>query len=472
MIQCLDHPVFQKLAEVARNTQMHAWVVGGFVRDAVLGIPTKDIDVVVLGNGVEFATEFAKMLDEDKQIAVFKNFGTAQIKTRDHIIEIIGARKESYSRETRKPAVEEGTLEDDQNRRDFTINSLYLSLNQNDFGEMLDPFNGIQDIQDKIIRTPREPEITFNDDPLRMMRAIRFATRLNYRIEESTWEAIKKYAGRIEIVSQERISEELNGIIMCDKPGRGLELMFDCGLLQEVLPELAAMQGVEVREGKSHKDNFYHTLQVLDQISEMTDSLWLRWAAILHDIAKPATKRFEPGEGWTFHGHEDKGSRMVHGIFRRMRLPLDDKMKFVSNLVALHLRPIVLGQEKVTDSAVRRLIVDAGEDLPSLMLLCQADITSKNEKKVQRHLANLKLVQEKIDDLIERDKLRNWQPPVTGNHILENFEIENPKLIGTLKNEVREAIIEGVVANNLDDALSFMIKKGKELGLKPKNGSD
>jgi putative nucleotidyltransferase with HDIG domain len=465
----LQEPVFKTLAKVAQANKIPAWVVGGYVRDMVLGRPTKDIDVVVLGSGVDFAALFAKELSDDKYVSYFKNFGTAQVKTREWIIEIIGARKESYQRTSRKPMVEDGSLEDDQNRRDFTINSMYLSLNKDNFGELLDPFNGLQDIQDGIIRTPQNPDITFSDDPLRMMRAIRFATRLNYRIEEATFKAIKENASRILIVSQERITDELNGIIMCEKPGKGFEMLFDTGLLHHVFPELAAMQGVETRNGKSHKDNFYHTLQVLDQLCELSDNLWLRWAAILHDIAKPATKRFEPGEGWTFHGHEDKGSRMVKHIFRKMRLPLDEKMRFVENLVALHLRPIVLGKEVVTDSAVRRLIVDAGEDLDSLMKLCRADITSKNQAKVQKHLANLEKVQLKINDVIERDKLRNWQPPVTGTHIMEAFEFDDVKLIGVLKNAVREAIIEGDVPNDLEAAKEYMRKIGLEMGLSPKN---
>ncbi|MBS3913211.1 MAG: HD domain-containing protein [Bacteroidetes bacterium] len=461
----LQEPIFKTLAKVAQANKIPAWVVGGFVRDMVLGRQTKDIDVVVLGSGVDFATLFAKELSEDKYVSYFKNFGTAQVKTREWIIEIIGARKESYQRTSRKPMVEDGSLQDDQNRRDFTINSMYLSLNKENFGELLDPFNGLQDIQDSIIRTPQNPAITFSDDPLRMMRAIRFATRLNYQIEAGTYQAIKENASRILIVSQERITDELNGIIMCDKPGKGFEMLFDTGLLHHVFPELAAMQGIETRDGKSHKDNFYHTLQVLDQLCELSDNLWLRWAAILHDIAKPATKRFEPGEGWTFHGHEDKGSRMVKHIFRKMRLPLDEKMRFVENLVALHLRPIVLGKDVVTDSAVRRLIVDAGEDLEALMKLCRADITSKNKFKVQKHLSNLAKVQEKIDDLIERDKLRNWQPPVTGLHIMEVFDFDDVRLIGVLKNAVREAIIEGEVPNDFDAAVQYMKNKGLEMGL-------
>lgn len=461
----LSEPIFKILAQAAKKTGVKAWVVGGYVRDSILKRETKDIDVVVLGSGVAFAQIFAKELPGDKNVSYFKNFGTAQVKTRDWIIEIIGARKESYQRDSRKPMVEDGSLQDDQNRRDFTINSMYFSLNEEDFGDLMDPFNGMQDLHDGIIRTPQEPNITFTDDPLRMLRAIRFATRLHFKIEENTYKAISENAHRISIVSQERITEELNGIILCEKPGAGFSMLFDTGLLQIIFPELTAMQGVETREGKSHKDNFYHTLQVLDQLCELSDDLWLRWAAILHDIAKPATKRFEPGEGWTFHGHEDKGSRMVKHIFRKMRLPLDEKMRFVENMVALHLRPIVLGKDIVTDSAVRRLIVDAGNDLDSLMKLCRADITSKNEKKVQKHLANLAKVQEKIDDVIERDKLRNWQPPVTGNHILELFDIQDLRQVGVLKNAVREAIIEGQVTNDLDAALKYLKQKGVEMGL-------
>lgn len=468
MILHLQDPVFKHLAATAKKTGMPAWVVGGFVRDCILGRPTKDVDVVVLGSGVEFAKEFADSLQENRFVSYFKNFGTAQIKTKDLTIEVIGARKESYQRNSRKPLVEDGSLIDDQNRRDFTINAMYISLNAEDYGNLYDPFLGVNDIEAKRIKTPRDPGITFSDDPLRMLRAIRFATRLNYTIDPATWNSIVENASRIKIVSQERITDELNGIIACEKPGRGFELLFDAGLLQLILPELAAMQGIETRNGKSHKDNFYHTLQVLDQLCALSDNLWLRWSAILHDIAKPATKRFDPQEGWTFHGHEDRGSRMVNGIFRRLRLPLDEKMRYVEKMVALHLRPIVLGQEIVTDSAVRRLIVDAGEDLPDLMKLCQADITSKNAKKVERHLANLQKVQSKIDDVIERDKLRNWQPPVTGNHILSAFEIADPKMIGEIKNAVREAIIEGDVPNELEPALEFMRSIGQERGLKLK----
>lgn len=465
VIPASDVHIVNLLKQTALATQTQAWIVGGYVRDLVLKRDTKDIDVVVLGSGIDFARTFASSISAEKHVSYFKNFGTAQVKTGEWIIEFIGARKESYQRDSRKPLVENGSLEDDQNRRDFTINAMYLSLNKGDEGGLLDPFNGMQDIQDKIIRTPLDPDITFSDDPLRMLRAIRFATRLGFTIEPGVFESIKSNASRIEIVSQERITDELNGIIMCKQPGRGFEMLFDTGLLQIIFPELAAMQGVETRQGKSHKDNFYHTLQVLNQLCELSDDLWLRWAAILHDIAKPATKRFEPGVGWTFHGHEDRGSRMVKQIFRRMRLPLDEKMRYVEKLVALHLRPIVLGQDIVTDSAVRRLIFEAGDALDALMKLCRADITSKNEAKVARHIRNLGKVQEKIDDLMERDKLRTWQPVITGNHIMELFVIKDPRQIGQVKDTVREAILEGEVPNELEQAIAFAKETGIKLGL-------
>ena len=399
VIEALNANLFNLLAQTAKETHMPAWVVGGFVRDYLLGNRDKDIDIVVLGSGIDFAQKFHEKLGGEGQFAFFKNFGTAQIKYKDWIIEFIGARKESYRANSRKPLVENGSMLDDANRRDFTINALSISLNEINYGELIDPFNGIKDLNSGIIRTPLEPGVTFSDDPLRMLRAIRFATRLNFTIEENTLNAITENAHRISIVSAERITEEINKIILCKKPSIGFSLLFDTKLLHLVFPELSAMQGIETINGKSHKDNFYHTLQVLDQLCELSEDLWLRWAAILHDIAKPVTKRFEPKEGWTFHGHEDKGARMVKGIFKRMRLPLDEKMRFVEKMVALHLRPIVLGKEGVTDSAVRRLIVDAGEDLPSLMKLCRADITSKNKEKVKKHLRNLEYVEEKISDV-------------------------------------------------------------------------
>jgi putative nucleotidyltransferase with HDIG domain len=468
VIPAADESIFRLLQSTAAATKTPAWVVGGYVRDLIMGRPTKDIDIVVLGSGIDFAKAFAAGISGEKYVSFFKNFGTAQVKTGDWIIEFIGARKESYQRESRKPLVENGSLDDDQNRRDFTINAMYLSLNPQDAGALADPFNGIQDIQDKIIRTPTDPDITFSDDPLRMLRAIRFATRLGFTIEETVLSSIKKNVDRIKIVSQERITDELNGIILCQLPSTGFKLLFDTGLLKIIFPELAAMQGIDTIEGKSHKDNFYHTLQVLDQLCALSNDLWLRWAAILHDIAKPATKRFEPGVGWTFHGHEDRGSKMVKGIFRRMRLPLDEKMRFVEKMVALHLRPIVLGMDTVTDSAVRRLVVETGDDLEALMKLCRADITSKNTAKVARHLRNLETVQEKIDDLIERDALRNWQPVLTGNHIMDMFDIKDHRIIGDLKTAVREAIIEGEIPNELAPALAFLRQKGKEMGMPEK----
>jgi len=465
----LDNPIFQVIGNTADQMQLKAWVVGGFVRDSILKRENKDIDIVVVGNGVDFAQAVAKNFNNDCSLSVFKNFGTAQIKFDDWIIEFIGARKESYRRDSRKPIVENGTLIDDQNRRDFTINAMYLSLNSDNFGELYDPFNGVQDLQNMVIRTCSNPDITFSDDPLRMLRAIRFASRLNFRIELKTFEAIKANVNRIEIVSQERITDEINGMIMGEKPSRAFEMMSKTGLLSLIFPEMMDLHGIETRNGKSHKDNFYHTLQVLDNICEFTDNLWLRWAAILHDIAKPATKRFDPKVGWTFHGHEDKGSRMVKGIFKRMRLPLDEKMRYVSTLVLLHLRPIVLSKETVTDSAVRRLIVDAGDYVSDLVILCRADITSKNEAKVEKHLRNLVLVEEKISEVMAKDELRNWQPVLTGNHIKNHFDIKDPQHIGMIKEAVREVILEGQIPNELEAALKLAVEIAAKLGVSVKS---
>ena len=465
----LDNPIFQVIGNTADQMQLKAWVVGGFVRDSILKRENKDIDIVVVGNGVDFAQAVAKNFNNDCSLSVFKNFGTAQIKFDDWIIEFIGARKESYRRDSRKPIVENGTLIDDQNRRDFTINAMYLSLNSDNFGELYDPFNGVQDLQNMVIRTCSNPDITFSDDPLRMLRAIRFASRLNFRIELKTFEAIKANVNRIEIVSQERITDEMNGMIMGEKPSRAFEMMSKTGLLTLIFKEMMDLHGVETRNGKSHKDNFYHTLQVLDNICEFTDNLWLRWAAILHDIAKPATKRFDPKVGWTFHGHEDKGSRMVKGIFKRMRLPLDEKMRYVSTLVLLHLRPIVLSKETVTDSAVRRLIVDAGDYVSDLVILCRADITSKNEAKVEKHLRNLVLVEEKISEVMAKDELRNWQPVLTGNHIKNHFDIKDPQHIGVIKEAVREVILEGQIPNELEAALKLAVEIAAKLGVSVKS---
>jgi poly(A) polymerase len=461
----LGHPVFKILANIAQENRIEAYVIGGFVRDLLLKRPSKDIDIVVLGNGIEFAELVGKQMNT--KVNVFKNFGTAMLRYQDLEIEFVGARKESYRADSRKPIVENGSIKDDQLRRDFTINALAISLNKDNYGALVDPFEGISDLEQKIIRTPLEPEITFSDDPLRMMRGIRFASQLNFDIEAKTLAAIAKQKERISIVSKERITDELNKIILSPVPSIGFNYLFDTGLLHLIFPQMVNLYGVEIINGKGHKDNFYHTLQVLDNISRDTDDLWLRWAAILHDIAKPATKRFEVGHGWTFHGHEDRGARMVPQIFAQLKLPLHDKMKFVQKLVQLHLRPIVLAQEVVTDSAVRRLLFDAGDDIESLMTLCNADVTTKNEYKVKKYRNNFELVKQKLKDVEERDKVRNWQPPVTGQDIMNVFGIAAGKEVGLIKNAIREAILEGEIPNSYDDALQFMLRKGNEFGLKP-----
>lgn len=465
----LKGDIIDKLLSTASQTGQKAWLIGGFVRDYLLKKECKDIDVVVLGSGIAFAEKFASQLQGDVHVTVFKNFGTAQVKINDFEIEFVGARKESYQRDSRKPIVENGTLSDDQKRRDFTINALSVSLNPSDKGLLFDPFGGIDDLKNKVIKTPLEPDKTFSDDPLRMMRAIRFATQLDFEIEAETLASIKRNNTRLDIISMERISAELNKIILAKKPSIGFKYLFDTGLLHLFFPEMVALQGVEWINGKGHKDNFYHTLEVLDNVSLFSDSLWLRWAAILHDIAKPPTKKFYEKEGWTFHGHEDKGARMVKPIFRRLRLPLNEKMKYVEKLVFLHLRPIALSKEIVTDSAVRRLMVEAEDAIDDLLLLCKSDITSKNESKKKKYLHNLELVKEKIAQVSEKDRLRNWQPPITGNDILNNFTITNPAQIGNLKGKVREAILDGTVADDRNAALEYMLAEGKKMKMITKN---
>jgi poly(A) polymerase len=464
MKQHLRHPVFKVISAIAAERQVQAYAIGGFVRDIFLNRPSKDIDIVVVGNGIDFAEAVAKKLNV--KLAVFKSFGTAMLKYQDVEVEFVGARKESYRAQSRKPIVENGTLEDDQQRRDFTINALAIALHTNNFGELIDPFGGIADLEHKLIRTPLNPEETFSDDPLRMMRAIRFASQLNFTIDEAAVEAIKLNKERIHIVSQERITDELNKIILSPLPSIGFKYLMDTGLLKIIFPQMANLYGVEYVNGRGHKDNFYHTLQVLDNIAATTNDIWLRWSAILHDIAKPATKRFEPGHGWTFHGHEDRGARMVPKLFGQLKLPLNDRMKFVQKLVQLHMRPIVLTQDVVTDSAVRRLLFEAGDDIESLMLLCKADITTKNEYKVKKYRQNFELVQQKLKDVEERDQLRNWQPPITGNDIMQLFGLKEGREVGIIKNQIREAILEGEILNTYEAALAFTITKGNELGLK------
>jgi putative nucleotidyltransferase with HDIG domain len=465
MKEHLHHPIFKKLSELAEESKTEIYVIGGFVRDLFLNRPSKDIDILVIGNGIKFAEAAGKLLHS--KVSVFKNFGTAMLKHGDLEIEFVGARKESYRSESRKPIVENGTLEDDQKRRDFTINAMALGLNVSNFGNLLDPFDGIKDLENKLIRTPLNPVETFSDDPLRMLRAIRFATQLNFRINEDALEAIKKNCDRIKIVSPERITDELNKIIQAPIPSTGFIYLFDTGLLHQIFPQMADLHGVDVVDGKAHKDNFYHTLQVLDNLAESTNDLWLRWAAILHDIAKPATKRFEPGHGWTFHGHEDRGARMVPKIFAQLKLPLNEKMKLVQKLVQLHLRPIVLAQDIVTDSAVRRLLFEAGEEIDSLMLLCNADVTTKNEYKVKKYRRNFDLVKQKLKDVEESDQLRNWQPPISGEDIMLAFNLSAGKSVGLIKNQIREAILEGEIKNSREEAYEYMLEKGIALGLSP-----
>ena len=467
----LQHSIFTIIAEEALAMNAEAFVVGGYVRDIFLRRESKDIDIVVLGSGIDLAQRISKRLGDHVHVSYFKNFGTAMLKIDDIEVEFVGARKESYRLDSRKPIVEEGTLVDDQRRRDFTINAMAIHLTPSNFGELVDPFDGINDIENKIIQTPLDPSITFSDDPLRMMRAIRFASQLHFQIENSAYEAIIANKDRISIVSGERITEELNKIILSSKPSIGFDLLFKTGLLHIIFPQMVLLHGVDFVNGHGHKDNFYHTLQVLDNVAKASDDLWIRWAAILHDIAKPATKRYEQGQGWTFHGHEDKGARMVKHIFRQLKLPLNEKMKFVEKLVQLHLRPIVLAQDFVTDSAIRRLLFDAGDDIDALMKLCHADVTTKNEYKVKKYKENFNIVSEKLKEVEEKDRIRNWQPPISGEDIMGAFDIKPGKEVGIIKNAIREAILEGEIKNNYTEAFELMLKISKELGLERKKST-
>ena len=493
LTQLLDSSVFHLIGDVADEMGIEAYVVGGYVRDLFLERPSKDIDVVVVGSGIAVAEAVAKKIGRGVHVNVYRNFGTAQVHWHGQEVEFVGARRESYNRDSRKPIVEDGTLEDDQQRRDFTINAMAVCLNSSRFGELVDPFDGVWDLEDRLIATPLNPDVTFSDDPLRMMRCIRFATQLNFEIEPETFEALERNKERIKIISQERIIDEIQKIMASDSPARGWELLFQCGLLEIIFPELYALQGIEIMNGRAHKDNFWHTLEVLTNVvkaqrllhvdhSSLSETsakdistqrstlnekvLWLRWAALLHDIGKPKTKRYDPVLGWTFHNHNYVGEKMVPQIFRRMKLPMDERMKYVQKLVSLHMRPIVIADEEVTDSAVRRLLFEAGDDIDDLMLLCEADITSKNMQRKQRFLDNFQLVRRKLVDLEERDRIRNFQPPVSGEEIMERFHLPPCREVGTLKSAVKDAILDGVIPNEREAALAFVIEKAKKMGLK------
>ncbi len=465
LAQLLNKEIFHKISQAADALQLECYVVGGYVRDLFLERPSNDIDVVVVGSGIKVADELRRMLGRKAHISVFKNFGTAQVKYKDTEVEFVGARRESYNRGSRKPIVEDGTLEDDQNRRDFTINALAVCLNADRFGELVDPFDGVYDMEDGIIRTPLDPDITFSDDPLRMMRCIRFATQLNFYIEDETFDALVRNAERIKIISAERIEEELNKIMSTPTPSKGFVDLQRCGLLQLIMPELSALDIVETRNGRAHKNNFYHTLEVLDNVARKSDNLWLRWAALMHDIGKPKSKRWDPLVGWTFHNHNYLGAKMVPQIFRRMKLPMDAKMKYVQKLVDLHMRPIAIADDVVTDSAVRRLINDAGDDIDDLMTLCEADITSKNQVRKQQFLENFRMVREKLADLKEKDFKRLLQPVIDGNEIMEMFNLKPSREVGTLKQTLKDAVLDGKVANEREPLMQLLMKKAQSMGL-------